>query len=157
MEATKHEGLYYRRNKRNKKVFYARFKVDKKAYLKKLGVEPQMNTNKAVAARAELIGSMKGVTTKSDKNINTLLGEYIESRRLHLSDSQYYNINKNYNKHLKDVIGDMDPYKLKTSDVQEVMNNMLSGNNMKGKKYAPSTVKQIKDCVTGLYTFIIKS
>ena len=152
MKPTKHEGLYYRKNKRNKKVFYARFKIDKKAYLRKLGEEPQMNTNKAVLARAELIGSMKGhVNISESKDINTWLEEYAESRRTALSDSWYYNLRKNYKLHLKDEIGSVYPTRLKISNVQTIINNMLNGNNAKGKKYAPSTVKQIKDCMSGMY------
>jgi len=158
MKPTKHEGLYYRKNKRNKKVFYARFKIDKKAYLRKLGEEPQMNTNKAVLARAELIGSMKGhVNISESKDINTWLEEYAESRRTALSDSWYYNLRKNYKLHLKDEIGSVYPTRLKISNVQTIINNMLNGNNAKGKKYAPSTVKQIKDCMSGMYLFMIKS
>lgn len=157
MTPTKHEGLYYRKNKRNKKVFYARFKIDKKAYLRKLGEEPQMNTQKAYAARAELIASMKGGPVVIDRSIDSFFEEYVESRRRSLSESWYYNITKNYNLHLKDAIGDKNPSSLKVSEVQEIMNDMLEGNNEKGKKYKPSTVKQIKDCMSGLFLYIIKS
>ena len=92
----KHEGLYYRKNKRNKKVFYARFKIDKKAYLRKLGEEPQMNTNMAYVARAELIGSMRGGPVTDGRDVDSFFEEYVESRRASLSDSWWYNINKNY-------------------------------------------------------------
>lgn len=156
MTATKHEGLYYRKNKRNKKVFYARFKIDKKAYLRKLGEEPQMNTNMAYVARAELIGSMRGGPVTDGRDVDSFFEEYVESRRASLSDSWWYNINKNYNKHLKDTIGNKSPYAVDSMDIQNIINDMLLGNNENNKKYKPSTVKQIKDCVSGLYVYIKK-
>jgi len=156
MTATKHEGLYYRKNKRNKKVFYARFKINKKAYLRKLGEEPQMNTNMAYVARAELIGSMRGDPVAEGRDVDSFFDEYVESRRASLSESWYYNINKNYNKHLKATVGNKSPYDVKSVDIQTVINDMLMGNNENGKKYKPSTVKQIKDCMSGLYIYMKK-
>ena len=157
MTPTKHEGLYYRKNKRNKKVFYARFKIDKKEYRRKLGEEPQMNTQKANAARAELIASLKGGKVVIDKSIDSFFDEYVEYRRSSLSDSWYYNITRNYKVHLKDVIGEKNPSHITVMDVQNIMNDMLQGKNAKGKMYKPSTVKQIKDCIGGLFLYIIKS
>ncbi len=157
MTATKHEGLYYRKNKRNKKVFYARFKIEKKAYLRKLGEEPDMSTSTAHLARIDMIAKMKGGTVTNGKTIDHLFEEYVESRRLALSDSWYYNINRNYEKHLKKVVGTMFPEQVKSQDVQRIINDMLQGNNEKQRKYKPSTVKQIKDCMSGLYDYLKKS
>lgn len=157
MTATKHEGLYYRKNKRNKKVFYARFKINKKAYLRKLGEEPDMSTSTAHLARIDMIVKMKGGTVTNSKTIDQLFDEYVESRRLALSDSWYYGINRNYEKHLKNLIGKMFPQEVKSQDIQKIINDMLQGNNEKKKKYKPSTVKQIKDCMSGLYDYLKKS
>lgn len=157
MTPTKHEGLLYRKNKRNKKVFYARFKLNGKNTVRKLGEEPQMSTYTANLARAELIGDIKGEPSMAEdtRTINEFFEEYVESRRASLSDSWYYNINKNYKRHLKDEIGNISPYILKSMEVQEIINDMLTGET-NGKKYAPSTVKQIKDCMSGLYLYIRK-
>ncbi len=157
MIPTKHEGLYYRKNKRNKKVFYARFKVNKKAYLKKLGEEPGMSTTTANIARAEMIAKFKGSKDYGSKDLNTFLEEYADSRKAALSESWYYNLNKNYNLHLRDEIGSRLPGQVRSNEVQKIINNMLIGDNKKNKEYEPSTVKQIKDCMTGLYRYIQKS
>ncbi|MFK5976923.1 MAG: tyrosine-type recombinase/integrase [Sulfurovum sp.] len=156
MTTTKYEGLYYRKNKRGRKVFYARFKIAKKAYLRKLGEEPQMNTHQANLARAELIGSFKNGTIVSDKSMTKFFEEYVEYRRASLSESWYYNITKNYNKHLKLKIGEKTPESVTSLEIQKIINDMLDGKNENGRKYKPSTVKQIKDCISGLYMYIIK-
>lgn len=156
MTPTKYEGLYYRKNKYNKKVFYARFKVDGKSYKRTLGKEPQMSTTTANLARVELIGNMKGISSlvEDKRTVNDFFEEYVEDRRISLSDSWYYNINRNYIKHLKDIVGKLNPLEVKAMDVQKVINDMLTGVN--GRTYAPSTVKQIKDCMSGLYRYIRK-
>ena len=157
MTPTKHEGLYYRKNKRNKKVFYARFKVNKKAYLKKLGEEPEMSTTTANIARAKMIAAIKGFKDYGSKDLNTLLEEYADSRKAALSESWYYNLNKNYNLHLRDKVGSRLPGQVTSTEIQEIINSMLTGDNEKKKKYKPSTVKQIKDCVTGIYKYVQNS
>ena len=156
MIATRHEGLYYRKNKYNKKVFIARFKIDGKEHKKVLGKEPNMNTHTANIARAELIGRMRGTiqSLSDNRNISQLFDEYVESRRSTLSESWYYNICKNYNKHLKPIIGQRLPQSIRSIEVQTIINEMLDG--AYGRKYAPSTVKQIKDCMTGLFAYIQK-
>lgn len=156
MIPTRHEGLYYRKNKYNKKTFIARFMINGKQYKKTLGSEPQMTTHTANFARAELIGKYKGAeTTVSDtRTINDFFEEYVESRRPSLSDAWYYNINRNYTKHLKDIVGKENPLAIKPIDIQNIINDMLTG--VKGKHYKPSTVKQIKDCMGGLYRYIRK-
>ena len=157
MTATKHEGLYYRVNKRKQKVFYARFTINKKAYLKKLGQQPFMTTQTAYLARVEMIASYKGDKVVTNRTVDSFFDEYVESRRHTLSSSWYYNITKNYALHLKKQIGHKSPYDVSVVEIQKIINDMLTGNNARGKKYKPSTVKQIKDCMSGLYLFLRKS
>ncbi len=156
MTKTKHEGLYFRKNKYNKKVFYARFKIEGKAHLKKLGSEPSMSTTTAALERQKLIATMTSAVC-TVKTVNDFFDDYTEIRRATLSDSWHYNIIKNYNLHLKKAIGSKYPTDVNSMEIQAIINNMLSGENEKHKKYAPSTVKQIKDCVGGLYRYIIRS
>jgi integrase len=104
-----------------------------------------------------MIVKMKGGTVTNSKTIDQLFDEYVESRRLALSNSWYYGINRNYEKHLKNLIGKMFPQEVKSQDIQKIINDMLQGNNEKKKKYKPSTVKQIKDCMSGLYDYLKKS
>lgn len=161
MTATKHEGLYYRKNKRNKKVFIARFMIDGKSYKKKLGEEPHMNTHTANIARAELIGKLStGSGSKSMENrirtIDSLFEEFIESRKQSRSNSWYSNATKLYDTHLKDGIGSMMAVEIEPMHIQKIINDMLSGNNKRDYKYKPSTVKQIKDYMSGFFMFIKK-
>jgi len=80
----------------------------------------------------------------------------VETRRTSLSHSWYYNITRNYEKHLKNAIGKKYPTQVTELEIQTIIDNMLLGNNPKNRKYKPSTVKQIKDCISGLYTYLPK-
>ena len=106
-------------------MLYARFKIEKKAYMRKFGEEPDMSTSTVHFARIDLIAKMKGGIVTNGKTVDQLFDEYVESRRLALSDSWYYNINKNYEKHLKKVVGTMFPEQVKSQDIQRIINDML--------------------------------
>lgn len=158
MVATKYEGLYYRKNKRNKKVFYARFKVNKKAYLRKLGEEPAMNTTLANEARVRLIGDIRGAGSGEvvEKVFDVYFDEYLENWRATNSESWWYNTGLAYRKHLKDAIGGKLPSELQAAEIQKIFNALLLGENEGGKKYKPATIKHMKNAITGTFDYIAK-
>lgn len=156
MNPTTKEGIYTKLNRHGKKVFIARFKIKGKTYRPVLGVAPQMNLREAVAKREELIKEKKGYKVHSGKTIDVLFDEYVEYRKNDLSESWYYNIVKNYNKHLKRIIGDQYPNNVEVDDIQYFIDYLLGKKEEKPVKILkPSTVKQLKDCVSGLYTYLI--
>jgi len=130
--------------------------VNGKAYKKTLGSEPQLNLTTAVKKRYSLIDDIKASTLTQGKTIDELFEQYVESRRTSLSDSWYYNITKNYNLHLKSYIGNRYPLDVNETDIQPIMDDMILGRNPKNKKYKPATVKQIRDCISGLYSYLPK-
>ncbi len=156
MKSTRHEGIYYKINRRGKKTYIARFSVNGKAYKKTLGSEPQFNLTIAVKERYKLIDSIKAGVLNQGKTIDELFERYVESRRASLSDSWYYNITKNYNLHLKSHIGNRYPLDVNETDIQPIMDDMTLGRNPKNQKYKPATVKQIRDCISGLYSYLPK-
>ena len=157
MTSTTKEGIYTKINAKGKKVFIARFKINGKTFKKTLGIAPQMNLREAVGEREKLIVEKRGYKVHSGKTIDVLFEEYIEYRKSDLSESWYYNIVKNYNKHLKDLIGDQYPNNVIVSDVQDRIDFMLGKKVDKPDKILkPSTVKQLKDCVSGLYSYLIE-
>jgi len=158
MVATKYEGLYYRKNKRNRKVFYARFKIDRKAYLRKLGEEPKMNTTMANEARVRLIGEMRGEASGAveEKCFDRYFDEYLENWRATYSESWWYNTGLAYRKHLKDEIGEKLPSQLQAVEVQRIFNRLLLGETADGKRYKPSTIKHMKNAITGTFDYIAK-
>jgi integrase len=140
----------YRGNRRKTKTYYARFKVNGVAYLRKIGEEPQINAKVASVLRYEMIDKVKSGVTAKEQNIDKIFEEYIKLRSPSLSESWEYNMTKTYNKHLKEVIGHLMPSKVQTNVIQGVMNGMLDDG------YAVSTVKQIKDVVSGMYSHMMK-
>jgi excinuclease UvrABC nuclease subunit len=61
MTRTKYEGVMWRHNKRNTKVYYARFKVNGKAYLKKIGDSTEITAAEARDIRYNMIDTIKGI------------------------------------------------------------------------------------------------
>jgi integrase len=156
MQTTTKEGIYTKVNRFGKKVFVARFKIKGKSYRPVLGTAPQMNLRDAVAKREELIKEKKGYKVHSGKTIDILFEEYVEYRKNELSESWYYNIVRNYNKHLKSIIGDQYPNNVSVDDIQDTIDYLLGKKEEKPEKILKtSTVKQLKDCVSGLYTYLI--
>ncbi|HIQ27133.1 MAG TPA: site-specific integrase [Sulfurovum sp.] len=156
MDPTSKEGIYTKLNRHGKKVFVARFKINGKTYRPVLGTAPQMNLRDAVARREELIKEKKGYRVHSGKTIDILFEEYIAYRKSDLSESWYYNIERNYNKHLKNIIGNQYPNNVSVEDIQYQIDYLLGKKEEKPKKILkPSTAKQLKDCVSGLYTYLI--
>ncbi len=151
MESTRYEGVLYKTNRRNAKTFYARFKINGKAYLRKIGEEPQINAKVASQIRYDMIDSIKNGEKKHGETIDQLFKKYIVLRSPTLSKSWEYNMTKTYNKHLKDIIGNLTPNTLDIGVIQSRMNEMLA------KGYSVSTVKQLKDCIGGLYSHVIKT
>ncbi|GEM_PF-5807022 len=154
LKPTKYEGVYYRINRRKKKTYVARFAINGKSYKRVIGSEPNITARLASKLRDKMIDEVQiGITTHG-KKIDELFDQYIESRRATLSHSWYYNIIKNYNLYLRDHIKDKYPTGVTTSEIQTIIDNMLLGKNPKNKKYKPSTVKQIKDIISGLYRYL---
>lgn len=157
MTSTDKEGIYTKINAKGKKVFIARIKIKGKTFKRFLGTAPLVNLRSAVRKREEFIVEKKGFTVHTGKTIDELFEEYVEHRKSDLSESWYYNIVKNYNKHLKDLIGDKYPNNVIVSEIQDRIDFMLGKKVDKPDKiYKPSTVKQLKDCVSGLYTYLIE-
>jgi integrase len=156
MKPTRYEGVYFRINRSKKKTFVARFTVDGTNYKRVLGHEPDINAKTASLLREKIIREVKNGLTTQSKTIDELFNQYVETRRTSLSHSWYYNITRNYEKHLKSTIGKKNPLYVNELEIQLIIDNMLLGNNPKNRKYKPSTVKQIKDCMSGLYSYLPK-
>jgi len=157
MTATGQRGIYTKLNAKKKKIFIARFKIKGKTFKRVLGTAPQMNMEVAIQKRVEVIETMRGYKVHSGKTIDTLFDEYVEYRKKDLSESWYYNIVKNYNKHLKSLIGNEFPNNVSVEDIQYLIDYLLGNKNEKPEKILkPSTVKQLKDCVGGLYSYLIE-
>ena len=156
MKPTRYEGVYFRINRKDKKTFVARFTVDGVKYKRVIGYEPDINAKVASLLREKMISEIKNGITSQSKTIDDLFNQYVETRRTSLSHSWYYNITRNYEKHLRDAIGKKYPLQVTELEIQIIIDNMLLGTNSKNRKYKPSTVKQIKDCVSGLYTYLPK-
>lgn len=150
MEKTRYEGVLYQTNRRNTKTFYARFKVKGKAYLRKLGEEPQINAKVASQLRYNMIDGIRNGETKDGKTMDDIFSEYIKLRSPTLSESWQYNMQKSYDKHIKDIIGDLTSQEVEIHMIQSQINTMLA------KGYAVSTVKMVKDCLSGMYSHMLK-
>lgn len=150
MDRTKYEGVLYKLNKRGKKVFYARFKVNKKAFLRKIGEEPSVNANTASALRYRMITDVKNGASSKTLTVDEVFEKYIALRSPTLSVSWEYNMTKTYEKHLKGIVGHLDPKNVQVNIIQSKINEMLESG------YAVSTVKQLKDCVGGMYSHMLK-
>ena len=150
LNKTRYEGLYYRVDKYNRKVYVARIYKDGKDTTKTLGKEPDITLKIANKMRLDLLDNLgRGYSLKSiNKKIDDLFVEYLDLRKNSLSKTYLYACEKNYNKYLKEVIGNFHPNDITTSRVQKVINNILDS----GK--APQTAKQIKEIVTALYKFL---
>ena len=156
MDPTSKEGIYTKLNRHGKKVFVARFKIKGKTYRPVLGTAPQMNLREAVAKREELIKEKKGYKVHGGKTIDVLFDEYVAYRKDSLSKSWHVNIVRNYNKHLKDVIGMQYPNNVLVEDIQYLIDYHLGVKESKPEKILKtSTVKQFKDCISGLYKYLI--
>lgn len=149
LHKTRYEGVSYRINKRGLKVFEARFKVDNKEYRRKIGEEPHYNAKSASQKRYDMIDEIKQGINATSQTITDIFDRYIELRSPLLSESWSYNMRKTYNKHIKPVIGNFTPKMVDGNEIQIIMNSMIE------KGYAVSTVKQIKDCISGLYSHMI--
>lgn len=150
MKKTRYEGVLYKINRRGAKVFYARFKVNNKAYLRKIGEEPNINAVTASNLRFKMIDEIRSGVTQTKETIGDKFDQYIKLRSPSLSASWEYNMTKTYNKHLKDVVGELHTGDLESHTIQSIINDLLA------KGYAVSTVKQIKDCISGLYKHTLK-
>ena len=124
---TRYEGLYYRLNKYDKKVFVARIYKDGKDTTKTLGKELNITIKIANKLRLDILDDLnRGYTLKYiNKNIDELFNEYLEIRKNSVSELYLYNCNKNYIKYLKNVIGNHHPKDVTSSMVQKVVNQML--------------------------------
>ena len=105
MIPTRYEGVYFRINRKKKKTFVARFTVNGTKYKRVIGHEPDINAKVASTLREKMISEVKNGITSHSKTIDELFNQYVETRRTSLSHSWYYNITRNYEKHLKNAIG----------------------------------------------------
>jgi len=149
MEKTRYEGVLYKINRRGARTYYARFKVNNKAYLRKIGEEPDINAKTASRLRFEMIDAVRNGINTNEQTFDDIFNEYIKLRSPLLSSSWEYNMTKTYHRHIKDVIGHLTPEKIRSNMLQLRMNEMLDNG------YAVSTVKQVKDCVSGMYSHML--
>lgn len=150
LEKTKYDGLYYRLDKNGKKVYVARIYKDGKDTTKTLGKEPQLNLKVANKMRLDILEELsQGYSLKNlNKKNNELFNEYLILRKNSLSYTYIYATQKNYDKYLKNRIGDLHPKDVTTSEVQKIINEILES----GK--APQTAKAIKEIVVAFYKFL---
>ncbi len=150
LEKTKYDGLYFRLDKYGKKVYVARIYKDGKDTTKTLGKEPQLNLKIANKIRLDMIEELsKGYLLKNlNKNNDVLFKEYLVLRKNSLSKTYIYANEKNYNKYLKNRIGNMNSKDVTTAKVQQIINEILDS----GK--APQTAKAIKEIVVEFYKFL---
>ena len=150
LEKTKYDGLYFRLDKYGKKVYVARIYKDGKDTTKTLGKEPQLNLKIANKIRLDMIEELsKGYLLKNlNKNNDELYKEYLVLRKNSLSKTYIYANEKNYNKYLKNRIGNMNSKDVTTAKVQQIINEILDS----GK--APQTAKAIKEIVVEFYKFL---
>ncbi|MDX9961962.1 MAG: integrase family protein [Aliarcobacter sp.] len=150
LEKTKYDGLYFRLDKYGKKVYVARIYKDGKDTTKTLGKEPQLNLKIANKIRLDMIEELsKGYLLKNlNKNNDELFKEYLVLRKNSLSKTYIYANEKNYNKYLKNRIGNMNSKDVTTAKVQQIINEILDS----GK--APQTAKAIKEIVVEFYKFL---
>ena len=150
LEKTKYDGLYFRLDKYGKKVYVARIYKDGKDTTKTLGKEPQLNLKIANKIRLDILEELsQGYSLKNlNKNNDELFKEYLALRKNSLSKTYIYANEKNYNKYLKNRIGNMNSKDVTTAKVQQIINEILDS----GK--APQTAKAIKEIVVEFYKFL---
>ena len=150
LEKTKYDGLYYRLDKNDRKVFVARIYKNGKDTTKTLGKEPQLNLKIANKMRLDILDELsQGYSLKNlNKNNNELFKEYLDLRKNSLSDAYLYACEKNYNKYIKEKIGNLQPKNVTIAVFQKIINEMLES----GK--APQTAKTIKDMIVAFYKFL---
>ena len=150
MIKTKYYGLYYKINKYGKKVYVARIYKDGKDTTKTLGKEPAINLKTANKLRLDLLDDLEsGISIKNiKKTLNELFIIYLEVRRKTLSKNYLYASEKNYDKYIRNSIGNKEPRDITTSSCQEIINKMLDENK------APQTAKQIKEVITAVFKFL---
>lgn len=149
MKKTRYEGVLYRENRRGLKSYYARFKVEGKVYLRKIGDEPKVNAKTASRLRFEMMDEVREGVDKKRRKFDEIFEEYVKLRSPLLSASWAYNMQKSYERHLKEVIGHLSPGEVDANMVQLKINTMLESG------YAVSTVKQLKDCIGGMYRYML--
>ena len=145
MTKTKYDGLYYRMDRNNKKVYIARIYINGKDTSKTLGKEPQLNLKTANRLRLELLAEYKDGKINNNKTMEYFFNAYIELRSPTLSKDWSYKSKLTWNKYLKNDLAHKIPKIITTHDIQKVVNEMIND----GK--AANTVKQIKDLISGLF------
>jgi len=152
MVKTKYEGLYYRLDKNNNKVYVARIYHNGKETKKTLGKEPAINAKTANRLRLEYIESLDKYNTnglrKSSKRCDVLFEEYLALRKNSISESWYYSLTLYWRKHLSPKIGDKQPKDITRAELQKIVNDMLDNG------YAPATVKLMKGTLTTFFAVL---
>ncbi len=129
--------------------FYFRHKQIKKTltYTNLTGLQA---VKKASMKRSELKDELEitGVLKKKDfKTLNELFNDYIEFKSKSLSKKNIYSTTKTYNKWIKNNIGEYEIEKIITSDIQNIVNDMLR----QGLK--PRTAQSIKQILRPVFTY----
>lgn len=129
--------------------FYFRHKQIKKTltYTNLTGLQA---VKKASMKRSELKDELEitGVLKKKDfKTLNELFNDYIEFKSKSLSKKNIYSTTKTYNKWIKNNIGEYEIKKIITSDIQNIVNDMLR----QGLK--PRTAQSIKQILRPVFTY----
>ena len=129
--------------------FYFRHKQIKKTltYTNLTGLQA---VKKASMKRSELKDELEitGVLKKKDfKTLNELFNDYIEFKSKSLSKKNIYSTTKTYNKWIKNNIGEYEIEKIITSDIQNIVNDMLR----QGLK--PRTAQSIKQILRPVFNY----
>ena len=129
--------------------FYFRHKQIKKTltYTNLTGLQA---VKKASMKRSELKDELEitGVLKKKDfKTLNELFNDYIEFKSKSLSKKNIYSTTKTYNKWIKNNIGEYEIKKIITSDIQNIVNDMLR----QGLK--PRTAQSIKQILRPVFNY----
>lgn len=131
--------------------FYFRNKQIKKT-LRFSNVTGLQAVKKAMAKRVEMKDELeeKGIIQKKVfKSLNTFWNDYMNFKSESLSEKNIYTTKKSYDKWIKKQIGDMEVSKILTSDIQEIVNNILR----QGLK--PRTAQTIKQILRPMFNHAI--
>ena len=107
---------------------------------------------KAIVERIELKKELeeKGtIAKKKYKTLDDLWLEYIELKKDSLDTNNLYIMNKSYDKRIKPAIGSMALDKIKTTDIQNIVNSILRAG------HKPRTAQTIKQLLRPLFKYAI--
>ncbi len=131
--------------------FYFRRKTIKKT-LKYFNITALQAVDKSILERNRLKEELEetGVIKKKDfKSLNDFFNDYIKLKSHSLSKENIYSTTKTYDKWIKNTIGEMAIDKINVTDIQYIVNDMLS------QGLAPRTSQSIKQILRPIFNHAI--